>query len=207
MFSYQNSVCIAVLSSACCMPHHHSPSDEYKLWLSSVYSFLQSLMGSSVLSTLLCYSVNPISFLFQNNIKNGIYPAPLQSLWAIVAILAAMHFAKHGMVHTCINAILVLMPGYVFAHPTHFANNCNFVILSLKLKECKIGNHSHAWVFACVSEGTGWECGCAVDGSLLSVWKCTHMVFFLYIFAGWCTEQSTQAKCTIGICPLNTYLA
>lgn len=48
---------------------------------------------------------------FKNNIKNGIYPAPLQSLWAIVAILVAMHFAKYGMVHTCINAVLVLMPG------------------------------------------------------------------------------------------------
>lgn len=157
MFSCQNSLCVAVLSSVFCLPLHRNPIDEYKLWLSSVYSFLQSLIGSSVLSTLLCCLVNLISFLFQNNIRNGIYPAPLQSLWAIVAILAAMHFAKHGMVHTCINAILVLMPGYVFAHQTHFANNCNFVILSLplKLKKCKIGDHSHAWVFACVSEGTG----------------------------------------------------
>lgn len=48
---------------------------------------------------------------FKNNIKSGIYPAPLQSLWAIVAILAAVHFAKYGIVHKSINAILVLMPG------------------------------------------------------------------------------------------------
>jgi len=60
-----------------------------------------------------------IYFYFQNNIKSGIYPAPLQSLWAIVAILAAVHFAKYGIVHKSINAILVLMPGYVFLRPSH----------------------------------------------------------------------------------------
>jgi hypothetical protein len=61
--------------------------------------------------------VDKVFFFFQNNIKNGIYPAPLQSLWAIVAILAAIHFAKYGIVHTSVNAILVLLPGYVFVHP------------------------------------------------------------------------------------------
>lgn len=48
---------------------------------------------------------------FKNNIKNGVYPAPIQSLWAIVAILAAIHFAKYGIVHSTINTILVLLPG------------------------------------------------------------------------------------------------
>lgn len=59
---------------------------------------------------------NTCSFVFQNNIKNGIYPAPLQSLWAIVAILAALHFAKNGVVHPSVNAVLMLLPAYVCAH-------------------------------------------------------------------------------------------
>jgi hypothetical protein len=58
-------------------------------------------------------------FFFQNNIKNGIYPAPLQSLWAIVAILAAVHFAKYGIIHTSISTVLVLLPAYVFVHSIH----------------------------------------------------------------------------------------
>ncbi|CAG2060843.1 unnamed protein product, partial [Timema podura] len=29
---------------------------------------------------------------FKNSIKNGVYPASLQSLWAMVAIIAALHF-------------------------------------------------------------------------------------------------------------------
>ncbi|XP_075229002.1 carnitine O-palmitoyltransferase whd isoform X2 [Lycorma delicatula] len=32
-------------------------------------------------------------FRFKNNIKNGAYPAPLQSLWATIAIVAGCHFA------------------------------------------------------------------------------------------------------------------
>ncbi|KAJ9587392.1 hypothetical protein L9F63_019093, partial [Diploptera punctata] len=47
-----------------------------------------------------------------NNIKNGIYPAPLQSLWAIVALLAAVHFAKYGIVHKIIDRLVLLfLPG------------------------------------------------------------------------------------------------
>ncbi|KAI5730027.1 hypothetical protein M8J76_009147 [Diaphorina citri] len=30
---------------------------------------------------------------FKNSIKNGIYPAPLQSLWAVVALVSSLHFA------------------------------------------------------------------------------------------------------------------
>jgi hypothetical protein len=134
MFSCQNCVCIAVLCTVYCMPHHYNLIDlmivvmygeEYKSWRFSLCSFLRSLIGLSVLHALLFNWPIFFFFLFQNNIKNGIYPAPLQSLWAIVAILAAMHFAKYGMVHTCINAILVLMPGYVFARPACPAT-CSF---------------------------------------------------------------------------------
>jgi hypothetical protein len=66
-----------------------------------------------------------------------------------------------------------------------------------------------------MSEGTGSECGYSVDGSLLMIWKCTHMVFSYTDLHDDVPKHSgmystkTQAKClcTIGICPLKTYLA
>jgi len=93
------------------------PIDNFQL--SSIFLIVQIVQNMCVYIYIYIYIYIYFFFYFQNNIKSGIYPAPLQSLWAIVAILAAIHFAKYGIVHKSINAILVLMPGYVFLRPSH----------------------------------------------------------------------------------------
>ncbi|XP_054274253.1 carnitine O-palmitoyltransferase 1, muscle isoform-like isoform X1 [Macrosteles quadrilineatus] len=45
---------------------------------------------------------------FKNNIKNGIFPAPLQSLWATMVLVAGLHFA--GVKLPMYNYILSLLP-------------------------------------------------------------------------------------------------
>jgi hypothetical protein len=111
-------IAVCVVCSACCNSSTNSRCPQLRNLLQCAVA--SSHVGSHILLIIvLCYLINPVSFLLQNNIKNGIYPAPLQSLWATVAVLVAVHFAKVGMVHTCISAILVLMPGCVFVHSAH----------------------------------------------------------------------------------------
>ncbi|GLG94337.1 Protein withered, carnitine O-palmitoyltransferase [Gryllus bimaculatus] len=47
---------------------------------------------------------------FKNSIKNGVYPAPLQSLWGIVAIITGMNFSGQKTVANCVNRIVVHLP-------------------------------------------------------------------------------------------------
>nr|CAD7194400.1 unnamed protein product [Timema douglasi] len=47
---------------------------------------------------------------FKNSIKNGVYPASLQSLWAIVAIIVALHFTGVGVAHKYVNTITNYLP-------------------------------------------------------------------------------------------------
>nr|XP_018912089.1 PREDICTED: carnitine O-palmitoyltransferase 1, liver isoform isoform X1 [Bemisia tabaci]XP_018912090.1 PREDICTED: carnitine O-palmitoyltransferase 1, liver isoform isoform X1 [Bemisia tabaci] len=48
---------------------------------------------------------------FKNSVKNGVYPAPLQSLWAMVAIITSLHFAGFKMPYSLTDKILTLLPG------------------------------------------------------------------------------------------------
>lgn len=47
---------------------------------------------------------------FKNSVKNGIYPAPLQSLWAVVALVTSLHFA-HALPPRYVNGVLQILPG------------------------------------------------------------------------------------------------
>ncbi|XP_063244784.1 carnitine O-palmitoyltransferase 1, liver isoform isoform X2 [Bacillus rossius redtenbacheri] len=47
---------------------------------------------------------------FKNSVKNGVYPAPLQSLWAIVAVIAALHFTEVGIAHSYVDKITSHLP-------------------------------------------------------------------------------------------------
>lgn len=47
---------------------------------------------------------------FKNSIKNGVYPAPLQSLWGIVAIITGMNFSGQKTVANLVNRIVVHFP-------------------------------------------------------------------------------------------------
>ncbi|XP_049811314.1 carnitine O-palmitoyltransferase 1, liver isoform isoform X1 [Schistocerca nitens] len=49
---------------------------------------------------------------FKNNIKCGVYPAPLQSLWAIVGLFTGMHFSKLGIIPKVVNKVILHIPWY-----------------------------------------------------------------------------------------------
>lgn len=46
---------------------------------------------------------------FKNSVRNGIYPAPLQSLWAVIALVSSLHFAS-VLPPRYINGVLQLVP-------------------------------------------------------------------------------------------------
>ncbi|XP_068081222.1 carnitine O-palmitoyltransferase 1, liver isoform isoform X2 [Anabrus simplex] len=48
---------------------------------------------------------------FKNSLKNGVYPAPMHSLWGIVAIFTGMHFSGHKTVSNIVNKIVLHLPG------------------------------------------------------------------------------------------------
>ncbi|KAJ1525467.1 hypothetical protein ONE63_010277 [Megalurothrips usitatus] len=51
---------------------------------------------------------------FQNSVKNGVYPAPLQSLWATVGILVALHFAGVRLPIGLVGMLLPHLPSTAF---------------------------------------------------------------------------------------------
>ncbi|XP_048515243.1 carnitine O-palmitoyltransferase 1, liver isoform isoform X4 [Athalia rosae] len=50
-------------------------------------------------------------FRFQNNIKNGVYPASLQSLWLTAAIVAAIHFVGYKVPYDLVGKVAPYLPG------------------------------------------------------------------------------------------------
>lgn len=51
---------------------------------------------------------------FTNSVKNGVYPAPLQSLWATVGILVALHFAGVRLPIGLVGMLLPHLPSTAF---------------------------------------------------------------------------------------------
>ncbi|XP_025421615.1 carnitine O-palmitoyltransferase 1, liver isoform isoform X2 [Sipha flava] len=50
---------------------------------------------------------------FKNNVRNGIFPAPLQSLWAMMGIVLALRYGNNSFVK-CTDVILQYLPGTSF---------------------------------------------------------------------------------------------
>jgi len=55
-----------------------------------------------------------ILVVLQNNVSCGVYPAPLQSLYATVGALAAVHFSRKVAVpYDIVERLVRLLPGFV----------------------------------------------------------------------------------------------
>uniref|UniRef100_A0A1L8DYB6 carnitine O-palmitoyltransferase n=1 Tax=Nyssomyia neivai TaxID=330878 RepID=A0A1L8DYB6_9DIPT len=48
---------------------------------------------------------------FRNGLRNGIYPAHLQSLWLVIAIAVALHFSGRRVPFNMVNNIMPILPG------------------------------------------------------------------------------------------------
>jgi carnitine O-palmitoyltransferase 1, liver isoform len=46
----------------------------------------------------------------KNKLKNGIYPAHIESLWAVIAVVMALHFATQQVPYDLVNIIIKVMP-------------------------------------------------------------------------------------------------
>lgn len=86
------------------------------VWTSGVRSWKKRLARFRVriLSILLCGKQNLMWFilLFQNGLRNGIYPAHLQSLWIVIAVVAAFHFTQRHVPFDLVNTVLNYIPGH-----------------------------------------------------------------------------------------------
>lgn len=50
---------------------------------------------------------------FRTKIRNGVYPAHLESLWIIIAVVMGFHFYKQNTPFDVVNTIFRFMPEYV----------------------------------------------------------------------------------------------
>jgi hypothetical protein len=51
------------------------------------------------------------NFVLQNSVTCGVYPAPLQSLWATVGALAAVHFSGAvALPYDVVEKVVALLP-------------------------------------------------------------------------------------------------
>lgn len=48
---------------------------------------------------------------FRNGVRNGVYPAHLQSLWIVISVAAALHFSGRNTPFDIVNRIRPLLPG------------------------------------------------------------------------------------------------
>jgi carnitine O-palmitoyltransferase 1, liver isoform len=46
----------------------------------------------------------------KNKLKNGIYPAHIESLWAVIAVVMALHFSTKKVPYDLVNNIIKVMP-------------------------------------------------------------------------------------------------
>lgn len=51
-----------------------------------------------------------LHFRAQNGVRNGVYPAHLQSLWIVISVAVALHVAGWSVPFDIVNRILVLLP-------------------------------------------------------------------------------------------------
>lgn len=48
--------------------------------------------------------------LFKIKVRNGVYPAHLESLWIIMALIAALHFAAYKVPYDLVNKFIEILP-------------------------------------------------------------------------------------------------
>jgi carnitine O-palmitoyltransferase 1, liver isoform len=49
---------------------------------------------------------------FKIKVRNGAYPAHLESLWVIISIVTVLHFSSYKMPYNIVNNLFGLMPRY-----------------------------------------------------------------------------------------------
>ena len=47
---------------------------------------------------------------FKAKVRNGVYPAHLESLWVIIGITMVLHFSKKSVPYDMVNFLLAFMP-------------------------------------------------------------------------------------------------
>lgn len=47
---------------------------------------------------------------FRNGVRNGVYPAHLQSLWIVISVAVALHVAGRSVPFDLVNRVLPLLP-------------------------------------------------------------------------------------------------
>lgn len=56
------------------------------------------------------YEINVI-FSFQNNLKSGVYPASLGSLWLTISLVTAVHFAGYKVPYDLVGKVSPYLSG------------------------------------------------------------------------------------------------
>jgi carnitine O-palmitoyltransferase 1, liver isoform len=51
----------------------------------------------------------------KNKLRNGIYPAHIESLWVVIGVVMALHFATQKVPYDLVNILIKIMPEWVFA--------------------------------------------------------------------------------------------
>lgn len=46
----------------------------------------------------------------KTKVRNGVYPAHLESLWVVIGVVMALHFSKKSVPYDMVNFLIKLMP-------------------------------------------------------------------------------------------------